>query len=928
MNLKRYAVLVASVTLAVAVLAVGPPAPAAPSSQLDLDALFIGAHPDDEGFDITAFGQWAENYGMKSGVVTITRGEGGGNAVGPEEGPALGLLREGEERRAVAFGFVDDIFYLDKVDFYYTVSAPLTEELWGHDSSLAKTVRVIRETKPDIVITMDPAPSPGNHGHHQYSARLAIEAFYAAADPNAFSSQITNEGLQPWRAKRLFFAGLGLVTPQAVATSLLGNTGLLPVQVQGDCSPDNPLFGGTSEANDHVYSFSNDGFSQHWMEPWFVVGSRALSNYASQGFSGTTGVAIGALEAVLCPAFIQVDSRVPFSAENPAVNAVFEGATFPASGGLPLGSEFYLTVAPYHVLAGKPFTVTAHVRWGGSGRSPVATVALDLPDGWTAKGTGKLGQLAAGAEKTSSFKVTPAATAAPGVTRVGATLNVGSATGATDHKVAVVPPVAGRLERLPAVADFRAWANAAGVPQVEDIVFPVLSIGVGETRTIGVELTNYSGTRQSGTVTITPPPGFSVAASPQSYSNLAAGGTTRLTFRVTNTDASLATSSDGGDYPVEITTTSAGGSGTEDAGLELVPATTMPEAGAAPSVDGVEEPAEYPGQTLDLSRQWEGLTPLVGSQDASGTGKVTWFGDDLYLLVNVTDDLQGTALDPSDCKRHWRTDSVEITIDPRANSENTSTTFKTGILPWTNDPVHGNPPCFERDADNHQGGPETAPGMQIASNVSSPYGGYSIEAKIPFADLPAAVDPLKMGLNILIYDSDTQDKTGQNRLGWSVWGGVQGDPYRWGHAIVQGYTPPASIPLVAPPPIVPDTALLSAQSPQSIIQSVSNGVPLGGNPAAPSSDTVQFGQGPSLSGSQVTLALDATGPGTAYVFAWTGSAVAAEARVDFVQAGSQNVALSLSDADRDAMTKGGVITVGWLTPNGAAAALAAAPTGS
>jgi len=423
-------------------------------------------------------------------------------------------------------------------------------------------------------------------------------------------------------------------------------------------------------------------------------------------------------------------------------------------------------------------------------------------------------------------------------------------------------------------------------------------------------------------VTITPPAGFAVAGNPQRYSKLSAGATKRVTFTVTNTDTSLATSSDGGDYPLQITTTSTTGTGTENAGLELVPTTAIPRAARAAVVDGVAEPGEYSGPALDVSRQWEGLAPPAGAQDASGTAQVTWYGTDLYVLVDVTDNVQGTSLDASDCKRHWRTDSVELTIDPRANSENTSTTFKTGILPWTTDPVHGNPPCFERDADNRQGGPETAPGMQIASKVTLPYHGYTIEAKIPFADLPAAVDPSKLGLNILIYDSDTQDKTGQHRLGWSVWGGVQGDPYRWGHARVQGYTSPLSMPLVAPPPVVPDTALLSAQSPQSILQSVDNGVPMAGDPAAPSTDTVRFSRTPTLSGSQLTVPLTATGAGTAYVFAWTGSVVAAKAELDFAQAGSQQATLSLSDPS---VMQSGRITVGWLTPNGATAALAAAP---
>jgi hypothetical protein len=84
--------------------------------------------------------------------------------------------------------------------------------------------------------------------------------------------------------------------------------------------------------------------------------------------------------------------------------------------------------------------------------------------------------------------------------------------------------------------------------------------------------------------------------------------------------------------------------------------------------------------------------------------------------------------------------------------------------------------------------------MEVRSVVSSPYTGYTLEVKIPLDLLPAAVDPARLGLNIFIYDSDTQDKTGQTRLGWSNFNGVQGDPYRWGHATLAGYTPPADRP--------------------------------------------------------------------------------------------------------------------------------------
>jgi transcriptional regulator with XRE-family HTH domain len=93
-------------------------------------------------------------------------------------------------------------------DFYYTVSSPLTEQAWGHQDTLAKLVRVIRQTRPEIATTMDPAPQPGNHGNHQFTARLALEAYTAAADFTAFSEQISTEHLHPWAMSRLFLTGM------------------------------------------------------------------------------------------------------------------------------------------------------------------------------------------------------------------------------------------------------------------------------------------------------------------------------------------------------------------------------------------------------------------------------------------------------------------------------------------------------------------------------------------------------------------------------------------------------------------------------------------------------------------------------------------------------------------------------------------------
>jgi mycothiol S-conjugate amidase len=92
--------------------------------------------------------------------------------------------------------------YLDKPDFWYTLSAPLVARIWDERDTLQRIVRLIRMTTPHTIITMDPRPFD-QHGGHQLAARLTIEAFLLAGDPEAFAGQLADEGLRPWRPRRL-----------------------------------------------------------------------------------------------------------------------------------------------------------------------------------------------------------------------------------------------------------------------------------------------------------------------------------------------------------------------------------------------------------------------------------------------------------------------------------------------------------------------------------------------------------------------------------------------------------------------------------------------------------------------------------------------------------------------------------------------------
>jgi len=824
---------------------------------VDLDVMFIGAHPDDEAGQLGMLGYWNEYYGIRAGVITTTRGEGGGNAVGLEEGPELGILREAEERRAVGWAGVEHIYNLDALDFWYTASAPLTEQVWGYEETLSRIVRVLRTTKPEVILTMNPSATQGNHGNHQKAAMLAVEAFYAAADPNAFPEQITKEGLKPWRVSRIFQTGGSGSSSNGPACE----TTFTPADAS------NVIFG----------TWQGYESARHGGNRWNTVQTWARREYVSQGwgnssFPTTNPANIG------CSRLTLIDSRTPYPDPNVgAGTGALQGAVLRAPGGLPLGTEIHVRPQNWEALPGQPMRVDTVLY--AEQAIPGATVSLEVPDGWTVSGNGNVGTLTPGKEVVKSFTVTPPAQLPIGTRyRIKATMtSKKDGSGTNSALVQATAPVRGTLEPLEEIADFREWTVRKKVQQLDALIEALLSIPSGGTRSVRVDLTNYSNKVQSGTVKLHVPAGFSVAETQRTYSGLQPGARSSVTFTVTNTDTSLPTANrapDNGAYRVQIETSYDGGSATEPGAFNLVPVTTIPKATTAPTVDGTASPGEYTGEVLDISTRWEGSA--ASAEDISGTAQLTFTDDALYAIFTITDDVLGTVLPPEDCKRPRRNDNIEFGIDPRGDSANTSTVFNVALFPITNDPANGNPPCFARERDNHQGGPETAPGLEIASVVTSdPYTGYRIEVKVPFSVLPDTVDPSRMALNILVNDSDTQDLTAQTRVGWSTWSGVRADPWRWGIATLPGLAAQPSAPKA---PIMPDTAAKSVDSPQTILQSASDGVAPGGYAALPG-NTVKIKKVTRTS-SQVSVELQVKQSGTARVFIWDGERIVAQTRAD------------------------------------------------
>ena len=162
--------------------------------------LYIAAHPDDENTRLIAY--LANEKCLRTGYLSLTRGDGGQNLIGPEQGVELGVIRTQEllAARRIDGG---EQFFTRAYDFGFSKSPEETLQKWNKDSILSDMVWVIRNFRPDIIITRFATDGSGGHGHHTTSAILAEEAFDAAGDPNRFPEQLLF--VEVWKPRRLFW---------------------------------------------------------------------------------------------------------------------------------------------------------------------------------------------------------------------------------------------------------------------------------------------------------------------------------------------------------------------------------------------------------------------------------------------------------------------------------------------------------------------------------------------------------------------------------------------------------------------------------------------------------------------------------------------------------------------------------------------------
>ncbi len=193
-------------------------APKLPASddRYKADILVVVAHPDDDTGLLNYITRASLDEHKRVAVIFSTRGNSGGNAAGMEQSKAMSDEREMEARRSLGASGIDNVWFLHGTDTA-TQDVLHSLETLGHGEALEEVVRLVRLTRPEVILTWMPAYVAGeNHGDHQASSVVATEAFDLAGDPTVFAEQVNapkryfdinnyGEGLHPWQVKKLYF---------------------------------------------------------------------------------------------------------------------------------------------------------------------------------------------------------------------------------------------------------------------------------------------------------------------------------------------------------------------------------------------------------------------------------------------------------------------------------------------------------------------------------------------------------------------------------------------------------------------------------------------------------------------------------------------------------------------------------------------------
>lgn len=210
--------------------------------------LYIAAHPDDENTRLLTY--LANEKLYRTGYLSLTRGDGGQNLIGNEQGIELGLIRTQELLSARRIDGAEQ-FFTRAFDFGYSKNPAETFTIWNHDKILGDAVWVVRKFQPDVIIARFPEDGRAGHGHHSASGIIAREVFDAAADPTKYPEQF-KYGVKPWQAKRMLWNTFS--------------------------------FGGNSTIDSTQFSLDDGGFNSMLGKSYGEIAAQSRSQHKSQGF--------------------------------------------------------------------------------------------------------------------------------------------------------------------------------------------------------------------------------------------------------------------------------------------------------------------------------------------------------------------------------------------------------------------------------------------------------------------------------------------------------------------------------------------------------------------------------------------------------------------------------------------------------------------
>jgi len=273
--------------------------------------LYIAAHPDDENTQLFAW--LARGRHCRTAYLSLTRGDGGQNVLGPELGEQLGVIRTHELLAARRLDGARQ-FFTRALDFGFSKNPEETLSIWNRQEVLADIVRVIRTFRPDIVIIRTSPDQRRTHGHHTASGILGLEAFRLAGDPKAFPDQLP--ALSPWQPRRILL-NVGFFGPPGSAQPPPD-----PSLIKVDVSGNDPLSGdsfsaiaGRSRAMHKTQGFDNFAMPPGMTarpEYFRVLGGEPASQDLFEGIDTTWGrfpggAAIARLAAEITAQFSPAD---------------------------------------------------------------------------------------------------------------------------------------------------------------------------------------------------------------------------------------------------------------------------------------------------------------------------------------------------------------------------------------------------------------------------------------------------------------------------------------------------------------------------------------------------------------------------------------------------------------------------------------------